>query len=140
MGAQIKEPNSPTVFVVDTHALWWYLRSPEFLTPTASTIFRLAERGSAIIIVPMIVVAELYFLSVKLRQPLPPTQLLGILDSISGIEVSQLGRSQIERLDMFPEIPDIHDRLIAAESAAFDLPLVTKDDLLSASAQIETIW
>ena len=57
-----------------------------------------------------------------------------------GIEVSQLGRSQLERLDMFPEIPDIHDRLIAAESAAFDVPLVTKDAILSASTLIETVW
>ena len=132
--------NSLTRFVTDTHALWWYLRSPELLSPASSAIFLLAETGNVTIVVPAIVLAELYFLSVKLRQPIPPKALLTLLDSMSGIEISQLGRAQVERLDIFPDITDIHDRLIAAESAAFDIPLITKDAVLSASPQIETIW
>ena len=65
--------DSPARFVVDTHALWWYLRSPERLTIAASAVFRLAETGNATIIVPAIAVAEFYFLSAKLGQPIPPS-------------------------------------------------------------------
>ncbi len=125
---------------MDTHALWWYLQSPDRLSPAASAVFRLAETGNATIVVPAIVIAELHFLSVKLGQMKAVTELLSALESVAGIRMSDLGRKQMERLADFPEIPDIHDRLIAAESAAFDMPLVTKDGLLSASAQIETIW
>ena len=132
--------DSPARFVVDTHALWWYLRSPERLTTAASAVFRLAETGNATIIVPAIAVAEFYFLSAKLGQPIPPSDLLAVLDAVGGIELSDLGRAQLERLDRFPEIPEMHDRLIAAEAAALDAPVVTRDETLTASVQIETVW
>ena len=132
--------DSPARFVVDTHALWWYLRSPERLTASASAVFRLAETGNATIIVPAIAVAEFYFLSAKLGQPVPPSDLLAALDAVGGIELSDLGRAQLERLDRFPEIPEMHDRLIAAEAAALDAPVVTRDETLTASWQIETVW
>ena len=133
-------PDSLARFVVDTHALWWYLRSPEHLTTAASAVFRLAETGNATIIVPAIAVAEFYFLSVKLGQPIPPSDLLAALDAVGGIELSDLGRAQLEKLDRFPEIPEMHDRLIAAEAAALDAPVVTRDETLTASWQIETVW
>ena len=132
--------DSPARFVVDTHALWWYLRSPERLTTAASAVFRLAETGNATIIVPAIAVDEFYFLSAKLGQPIPPSDLLAALDAVGGIELSDLGRAQLERLDRFPEIPEMHDRLIAAEAAALDAPVVTRDETLTASVQIETVW
>ena len=66
--------------------------------------------------------------------------LLDILTGVSGVELSDLGRGQLEILDLFPEIPDIHDRLIAAEAVALDAPLVTKNGALAASAQVETVW
>ncbi len=132
--------DSPARFVVDTHALWWYLRSPERLTTAASAVFRLAETGNATIIVPAIAVAEFYFLSAKLGQPIPPSDLLAALDAVGGIELSDLGRAQLERLDRFPEIPEMHDRLIAAEAAALDAPVVTRDETLTTSVQIETVW
>ena len=132
--------DSPFKFVVDTHALWWYLRSPERLSPAASAVFRLAETGNATIVVPAIAVAELYYLSVKLGQAVSPSDLLYALAGVSGIELSDLGRSQLEWLDGFPEIPEMHDRLIAAEAAALKAPLVTRDGMLLDSHQIDTVW
>ena len=132
--------SSPARFVVDTHALWWYLRAPERLTTAVSAVFRLAETGNATIVVPAIAVAEFYFLSIKLGRPVPPTALLEALAAVGGIELSDLGRDQLERLDRFPEVPEMHDRLIAAEAVALDAPVVTRDEALSASPQVETIW
>ena len=37
-------------FVTDTHALWWYLKSPERLT----AVVRLSETGNTTIVVPAI--------------------------------------------------------------------------------------
>ena len=75
---------------------------------------------------PAIAVAEFYFLSIKLGQPVTPSDLMNALDTVGGIELSDLGRAQLERLDRFPEIPEMHDRLIAAEAAALDAPVVTR--------------
>ena len=132
--------NGTAQFVVDTHALWWYLRSPERLTAAASAVFRLAETGNATIIVPAIAVAELYFLSVKIGQPFVPSDLLDALASVSGIELSDLGRAQLEKLNLLQEIPEMHDRLIAAESFVRDAPVVTRDEALTTSHRVQTIW
>lgn len=126
--------------VVDTHALWWYLTSPKRLTAAANAVFRLAETGNATIVVPAITVAEFYFLSVKLGQPVAPSRLFALLTSVGAIELSDLGQAQLEKLDGFPEIPEMHDRLIAAEAAVLDAPVLTRDARLTASPQIETIW
>ena len=131
---------SRTRFVTDTHALWWYFRSPERLSAAASAVFQLAETGNAIVVVPAIVVAEFYYLSVKLGSPLDPSALLATLDSVGGIELSELGRAQLERLDRFPEVPEMHDRLIAAEADVIGAPVVTRDGALAASTGISTIW
>ena len=126
---------SRTRTVADTHALWWYFRSPERL----SAVFQLAETGNATVVILAIVMAELYCLSVKLGCPLAPAVLLDSLDSVSGVELSELGRAQLERLDRFSEVPEMHDRLIA-EAAALDAPVVIRDEALAASARIPTIW
>ena len=131
---------SRTRFVTDTHALWWYFRSPERLSAAASAVFQLAETGNAILVVPAIVVAEFCYLSVKLGRPLEPSAFLATLDSVGGIELSELGRAQLERLDRFPEVPEMHDRLIAAEADAIGAPVVTRDAALAASTGISTIW
>ena len=127
-------------FVVDTNALWWYLRAPERLSPSADAIFRLAEAGGTELMVPTIVVAELYYLSIKTRNPLPPAELVEMLDSSGFFAVSDLGRTQLEMLDRLPEIPEMHDRLIAAEALALGVPVVTRDPVIAASHQVQSIW
>ncbi len=131
---------SRTRFVADTHALWWYFRSPERLSVAASAVFQLVATGNSTVVVPAIVMAEFYYLSVKLGSPLEPSALLQALDSVNGIELSELGRAQLERLDRFPEVPEMHDRLIAAEADALDAPVVTRDEVLGASDRMDTVW
>ena len=132
--------DSPARYVLDTHALWWYLTASRRLSAAASAVFRLAETGNATLIIPAITVAECYFLSVKLGRPLAPSTLMDAVEGVDGVELSDLGRAQLERLDELDEIPEMHDRLIAAESLAFNAPVVTRDELLTASSQVETIW
>ncbi len=127
-------------FVVDTNALWWYLRAPERLSPAADVIFRLAEAGGTVLVVPAIVVAELYYLSFKVRDPLPPSELMEWFERSGFFVVSDLGSPQLELLDRLPEIPEMHDRLIAAEALALGVPVVTRDPVIAASPQVQSIW
>lgn len=130
----------PPRYVADTHALWWYLTAPRRLSTTAAEIFQSAATGNATIVVPAIVTAEFYFLSVKENRPTPPDVLLQDLASVVRVELSNLGIAQLVLLERLPEIPDIHDRLIAAESWYRNAPLLTRDPVLRASEQLETIW
>lgn len=125
---------------MDTHALWWYFDSPERLSATAASIFRMVEHDDATIVIPAIVTAELYYLSVKLGRPFTPAELVDVVNATPGFEFSNLGMTQLEKLDDLQEIPEMHDRLIAAESLVLDAPVITRDRAFSDSSQIETVW
>ncbi len=126
--------------MVDTHALWWYLFSSERLSTAAADVFLRAATGEATIVVPAIVVAELYYLSIKLRDPVAPSELMDIFRTARGMEITDLGMAQLEKLDSLQEIPEMHDRLIAAEALILDAPVITRDREFSDSPQIETVW
>ena len=140
MRTLLTDLNDGTRFVVDTHALWWYFKSFTRLSTTASGIFRMASTGEATIIVPAIVVAEFYFLSIKFREPFTPPELMDAMKDLTGFEFSDLGWAQLEKLDRLQEVPEMHDRLIAAESIILDAPVITRDRTLSDSSQVETVW
>lgn len=128
------------LFVLDSHALWWYLKLPQRLSSSAEAIFRQAEAGNAALVVPAIVAAEVYYLSVKLGQPLTLPVFLDDLTSVHGMYLVDLGVAQLALLDRLPEIPEMHDRLIAAEALALGVPVVTRDPVIAASPQVQSIW
>ena len=130
----------PPVYILDTHALWWYLKRPSLLSATAREILLQAEAGNGRLIVPAIVVAELQHVTLRANDPITATELFALLDSRSWIEVSPLGRPQLEYLHRLPDIPEMHDRLIAAESIILGAPLLSRDRLLLQSPNVETIW
>ena len=127
-------------YVVDAHALWWFMKSQDRLSPAALAVFQSASSRNALLVVPAIVAAEVYFLSVKLSDPLRPSDLLGAIETSDSMRLSDLGRTQLELLDRLPEIPEMHDRLIAAEAAALGSPVVTRDPDIAASPQVESVW
>ncbi len=129
-----------SLYVADTHILYWFLREPNKLSPAAVAVFRLAASGNAVILVPAIVVAETYFFTMKRGHPLLPSELLDMIEDTEGLHFSPLGRPQLERLQDFDKISEMHDRLIAAESLLFDAPLVTKDRVLRSQTSLRTIW
>lgn len=133
----VGEPEA--TYVADTHALYWYLQNPERLGAGASAAFRLAELRAALVWVPAIVVAELFYLTSKLGQPLRPARLLEDLAEAAGLALSDLGAPQLSRLDAV-NLPEMHDRLIAAEALYRQATIISKDAALSASAAVATVW
>ena len=130
----------PPVYIFDTHAVWWYLKRPSQLSATVREMLLNAEAGNGRLIIPAIVVAELHHVTVRANDPITPIELFSLLDSRSWVEVSPLGRPQLEYLHQLPEIPEMHDKLIAAESIIRRAPLLTRDRLIAASPNVETIW
>lgn len=129
----------PESYVADTHALYWYLQSPERLGTGATAAFRLAELHGAVVWVPAIVVAELFYLTSKLGRPLAPARLLADLEEAAGLALSDLGASQLSRLDAV-DLPEMHDRLIAAEALYRQATIISKDAALASVMGIATVW
>ena len=128
------------VYVVDTHALYWYRNHPDWLRPGGDAVFRLAAAGAARIIVPAIVVAELYYLSLKLGAPVHVADLLEDINRSLEFEFSELGQAQLTQMEEVGGVTEMHDRLIAAEALVWQAPIITVDGTLSRSRSVETIW
>ena len=135
----IYDPALP-VYVVDTHALLWYRREASRLSPAANAVFRLAAVGEARIIVPAIVVAELFYLTQKLGNPILPSTLLADIARSREFLFSELGQAQLERMETIVGVSEMHDRLIVAEALVHSAPIITRDAALRRSGAVDVIW
>jgi PIN domain nuclease of toxin-antitoxin system len=127
-------------YVTDTHALFWYLINSPLLGADANAAFDEADNGQALIYVPAIVLAELYFLNEKKQQPLD-----------FATKYSQLERSaQFVLLPFFPatildfgacqRVDEMHDRMIVSDARRLNATLITRDHEITASGLVRTVW
>lgn len=131
-------------YVADTHPLLWNLFIPKRLGRAAFAVFREVDRGNAKLYVPTIVVSEMLMVVEKSR--IPNVTMQDLLDEISLMELSQYH----QLLPLLPEtavasrtltaIPDIFDRLIAAEALRLGLPLITHDSVITNSGSVSVVW
>lgn len=132
--------SQPPVYVVDTHALFWYRSDPGRLSPAADAVFRLADSGGAVIIVPAIVVAELYYLTQKLGRTMSTSAIISEIHHSREFAFSPLGQDQLEALERVEGVSEMHDRLIAAEALVHHAPIVSKDQVLRENPMVDVIW
>jgi PIN domain nuclease of toxin-antitoxin system len=131
-------------YVTDTHALLWHISNSANLSARAKEIFDNADMGTAIIIVPSIVLVECVYLAEKKRiederitelfarlsRPKYPYQLAQIaVDTILALK--SVARSIV---------PDMPDRIIAATALQLGLSLITKDGRISSLPGLSVIW
>lgn len=128
------------VYVADTHALFWYRQDPSKLSPAADAVFRLAYAGGARILVPAIVIAELYYLTRKLGAVQSPSDILAGINGSREMVFSGLGQDDLVNLEKVNDVPEMHDRLICAAALAHGAAIISKDETLRSSAAVETIW
>jgi PIN domain nuclease of toxin-antitoxin system len=133
------DPGAP-VYIADTHALFWYRTNPAKLSPAADAVFRLADAGGARIVIPAIVVAELFYLTRKTGQGISTADMLADIGASREFVFSELGRAQLEAMEQVEGVFEMHDRLIAAESLLRNAPLITKDEVLRGNSMVEIIW
>jgi len=135
----MQAPDLPT-YVTDTHSLYWYRRDARRLSPAADAAFRLAAAGGARIVVPTIVVAEFYYLTEKAGYPVVASELIDHISGSREFTFSELGQSQLEKMEEVTGVLEMHDRLIAAEALVHQAPIISKDAALRAIGVVQVIW
>src|SRR5690349_16116641 len=114
--------SSLPLFCMDTHAIYWHRIASPRLGVLAAQVFADGVLGKAILVVPYIVVAELFYLLEKRRQLGLFPQLLGDLQTFPYYRLEPLTIADLASLHM---IPELHDRFIALAAKRLSATIVT---------------
>ncbi len=126
--------------VLDAHALYWYWVQPSRLGESARAVFDAIEQRTTVGLVPLIAVAEILFLSAKRGRARSAAELLRLIDQAEGLQVEPLTRQHLAALDRLGDIPEMHDRFVAAVGLLHGAPIVTADASIRACSSVRCIW
>jgi PIN domain nuclease of toxin-antitoxin system len=130
-------------YVVDTHALIWFLEGNPRLKTSAKTI--LANPDSQLIL-PAIALAEAVWIVDRARTSIPSvTDLFDAVNSDPRIVIYPIDKAVIEQSISLSAITEMHDRLIVATALVLEnrgekVGLLTCDRNITASGLITLIW
>jgi predicted nucleic acid-binding protein len=127
-------------YVADTHALFWYLTASVRLGHDAKAAFDEAAAGTAKIVIPSIVVAELYFLNEKIGRPLDFAMEFGRLHQASQFIFVAFESEDVLDFDSDKAVPEMHDRIIAGTARRLQSTCLTLDPAIIRSGIIPTRW
>lgn len=127
------------LYVIDTHALFWYLINSSKLSGAGRQVFQRAFRGEVTLILSPIVLLELYGLARKVSAPFDFAAELALFEQ-SPFRIEPITTGDLYVLDRLKVIPELHDRLIAATAFRLNAPLLTRDPLISACPEVTCVW
>ena len=127
-------------YVTDTHSLFWYLLNLPLLSAKANAAFDEAKNGNAIIYIPAIVFAELFYMNVKLKNQIDfAVEFQNIKQSGQFVLVA-FEVDDVLDFDKDSAVKEMHDRMIVGVARRLNAPLLTKDQNITASELVKIIW
>jgi len=127
-------------YVADTHALFWYLTASPRLGHQARSAFDEGAYGQAVIYVPVIVLAELYFLNEKAGRPLDfRSEYVRLRQSGQFVCVAFLPED-ILGFDTDATVPEMHDRIIVGVARRMGATCLSLDPQIVQSGLVTTVW
>ena len=102
--------------------------------------FEQAEKEQIQIIVPAMVLAELAYLSQKKRIETNLGEAMTYLRKHRTIIIFPLSGFTVQLAFQIDDIPELHDRLIAATGKETNSPILTNDPDICHSKHVTTIW
>ena len=127
-------------YVTDTHTLFWYLSNYPKLGRGASSAFEEAEAGYAFIHIPAIVLAELFYLNVKLGKPIDFSSKFDELEKGPQFILTPMNAEDILDFEKDLSVSEMHDRMIVGVARRLGVPLLTADRNITASGLVEIVW
>lgn len=126
-------------YLLDTHALFWHLTNSAKLSDRARRIFEQAVSGQATLVLSPIVLLELYGVVKKFQAPLDFSAELDLLER-PPYQVAHITGADPHLLDRLADIPELHDRLIAATAVRLDVRILTRDPAITSCSVVSCIW
>lgn len=127
-------------YVVDTHALIWYLTNDKKLGKSASQIFAAAERGETLLVISAISIAEMYWMNQKRKIFANFAKTYEDLKANPQYQLYPFHPNDVLEFDLNAAVPEMHDRMIAGLARRLAAPLITMDPLIIAAKVVEVVW
>jgi PIN domain nuclease of toxin-antitoxin system len=128
--------------VTDTHPLLFHAAGGGRLGPHARKLFAAAEARDAIVYVPVVVIWEVTLLAraVRINLHRPVREFFTDLFSSPAYQVLTREPEQAFDAGELRSLRDPFDALICAAARDLELPLITRDDSITNSKLVRTIW
>ena len=128
------------LYVADTHTLFWYFTASPSLGAQAHAAFNEANQGQALIYIPAIVLAELYFLNEKKGRPIDYSATFALLTQSAQFVLLPFEPIDTLEFDLDKTVLDIHDRIIVGVARRINATMLTRDEQIAASGTVKTMW
>ena len=126
-------------YVTDTMALILRLEKRK-MPEQVKNMFLNAEKGKTKIKISVMVLAEIGYLSEKNRIDANLTDVENYINQFETISEYPISFSIIQHAFKIDDIPELHDRIIAATALTLDMPILTNDPIIQASNFVESLW
>jgi PIN domain nuclease of toxin-antitoxin system len=128
------------VYVIDTHALIWFLTNDRRLPEAVRGILLRAEEGRIQVLAPTIVLAEIMHIADKRQLGISIRLVLEKIEQSKGFAIVPLDAVIIKEALNLPGDFEIHDRIIGATALYYSAILITRDQRLLESKTLSTFW
>jgi PIN domain nuclease of toxin-antitoxin system len=128
------------LYVVDTHALIWYLTDERKLSSDIKRIFAAAERGDTLLVIPAIVVAEMYYANQKYKWFRDFASLYLQLKAQPYFRFLPFEPDHVIDFERDNAISEMHDRIIVGVAKRLNAPLLSVDPQIINAAILSVIW
>ncbi len=126
-------------FAADTMALVLRLERRK-LSSVVKSLFKQAEDSEISLWIPAMVLAEEGYLSEKRRIETTLADVKEYVAKYKQIKIAPVTEQVIEQTFLIDDIPELHDRIIAATAIAKKATLITNDPIITASQHLDVIW
>jgi len=125
-------------YVSDTQGLIKFMMGKKVINDAAHQAFLDADKGETTIIIPAIVLMEVMYLFEKNRIQIGLLQTEDLMES-KNYQFEPLSFEILKTASLIDDIPELHDRLIAATARYLDLPLITNDPIIGRSNFVQVL-
>jgi PIN domain nuclease of toxin-antitoxin system len=127
-------------YVVDTHAILWFLEDSPKLTQAVADVL---EDPESRLVVPTIALAELWHMHVREKTTVSLGDAMALIDSLNNCEVHPFDEAI---LNILPAGLEIHDAIIVATAMALTgaiaepVRVLTHDKRITESGLVDVLW
>lgn len=127
------------VFVLDTHVLIWYFTGNPRLRPELRERIDTTREQDGRLLVPTIVLAEALYVAEKGKARFDFDEMHRLVRTEPEFEIISFTPEILEEVIGIRDIPELHDRIIAATGLFYGAGIMTKDRVVRASGEVDVL-